>query len=335
VITDDQLLQRDKTSSDYYWNSYAHFSIHEQMLKDKVRTLAYRKAIIENAHLFKNKLVLDVGCGTGILAMFAAKAGAKHVYAVDCSDIIFQARQIIVDNKLDKKITVIQAKVEELTLPGKVDVIISEWMGYFLVYESMLNTIIYARDHFLKPGGILLPDKANLYIAGIEDAEYKSKKIDFWDSVYGFDMSCIKQIAYAEPIIDVVESRAICTTENLFLSFDLNTVKVEDLSFKKHFSFKVVRKDFMHAIICWFDVEFSKCHKPIILTTSPAAPYTHWKQTVFYLEDVLVVNVDDKVSGWLNCSPNTKNPRDMDIKVSIDFDGKQNAVHKVHSYMLR
>jgi len=91
----------------------------------------------------------------------------------------------------------------------------------------------------------------------------------------------------------------------------------------------------MHALICWFDVEFSKCNKPIILTTSPAAPYTHWKQTVFYIEDILVVYEGDEISGWLSCTPNTNNPRDMDIGIYIDFEGKHNVVHKLHSYMLR
>ena len=52
------------------------------MLKDEVRTLTYRNSMFHNKHLFKDKVVLDVGSGTGILSMFAAKAGAKHVYGV-------------------------------------------------------------------------------------------------------------------------------------------------------------------------------------------------------------------------------------------------------------
>eukprot|EP00061_Rhincodon_typus_P005905 g25983.t1 len=69
----------DMTSKDYYFDSYAHFGIHEEMLKDEVRTLTYRNSMYHNKHLFKDKIVLDVGSGTGILCMFAAKAGAKKV----------------------------------------------------------------------------------------------------------------------------------------------------------------------------------------------------------------------------------------------------------------
>lgn len=60
--------------------------IHEEMLKDEVRTLTYRNAIYHNKHLVKDKVVLDVGCGTGILSMFAARAGAKLVIGVSCDD---------------------------------------------------------------------------------------------------------------------------------------------------------------------------------------------------------------------------------------------------------
>jgi hypothetical protein len=96
--------------------------------------------------LIQGKIVLDVGCGTGILSMFAAKAGAAHVYGVDMSGIVEQAKEIIKVNGLSDKVTVIRGKVEEIDLPvEKVDIIISEWMGYCLFYESMLDTVLYAR----------------------------------------------------------------------------------------------------------------------------------------------------------------------------------------------
>ncbi|TNN56382.1 Protein arginine N-methyltransferase 8-B [Liparis tanakae] len=90
----------EMTSRDYYFDSYAHFGIHEEMLKDEVRTLTYRNAMYHNKHAFKNKVVLDVGSGTGILCMFAANAGAKHVYGIECSSISEYSEKIIKSNHL-------------------------------------------------------------------------------------------------------------------------------------------------------------------------------------------------------------------------------------------
>ena len=94
------------------------------------------------------------------------------------STIIEKAREIVEVNNLSDKITLLQGKMEEVTLPyPKVDIIISEWMGYFLLYESMLDTVIYARDRYLSEGGLIFPDKATIFFAGIEDGEYKDEKI--------------------------------------------------------------------------------------------------------------------------------------------------------------
>jgi 2-polyprenyl-3-methyl-5-hydroxy-6-metoxy-1,4-benzoquinol methylase len=79
--------QPEAEKLDYYFESYSHFGIHEDMLKDKVRTKAYENAITQNPALFKDKIVLDIGCGTGILSMFAARAGAKHVYGIEMANI--------------------------------------------------------------------------------------------------------------------------------------------------------------------------------------------------------------------------------------------------------
>jgi len=167
-----------KTSADYYFDSYSHFGIHEEMLKDSVRTRAYQRAILGNKHLFEGKTVLDVGCGTAILCMFAAQAGAKHVYGVDMAGIIVQAREIVAENGFADRITLIQGKMEDVKLPvEQVDIIISEWMGYFLIYESMLDTVLYARDKWLVKGGLIFPDFASLHVCAIEDAEYRRDKV--------------------------------------------------------------------------------------------------------------------------------------------------------------
>lgn len=94
------------------------------------------------------------------------------------SSIIEKAKEIVAANGLSDRITLLQGKMEEVQLPfPKVDIIISEWMGYFLLYESMLDTVLYARDTYLVPGGKIFPDKATMYVAAIEDGEYKDDKI--------------------------------------------------------------------------------------------------------------------------------------------------------------
>jgi len=336
--TKEQLLQSDKTSSDYYWNSYAHFGIHEEMLKDQVRTGSYRKAILENKHLFKDKAVLDVGCGTAILSMFAVQSGARVVYAVDSSDIIIQAKQIVLDNGFQDKIICMQGKMEDVELPEKVDIIISEWMGYFLLYETMLPTVLVARDKWLKEGGIIMPDHAKIYLACIEDADYKAEKIDFWNNVYGFDFSCIKEMAYREPLVDVVDAQAINTSPCEILSLDLNTCSKEDLTFRAEFEMWGQRKDYAHAVIAWFDITFEACHKPVYFTTSPHGKYTHWKQTVFYLRTPLALNGtpdSSKVSGWIDVAPNKKNERDLDILLHVDFEEPKQVMHETFEFVLR
>ncbi|OCB90344.1 S-adenosyl-L-methionine-dependent methyltransferase [Sanghuangporus baumii] len=313
----DSVSPDSMTSRDYYADSYAHFGIHEEMLKDTVRTGSYRSAIINNPHLFRGKTVLDVGCGTGILSMFAAKAGASHVVGIDMSNIIEQAQKIIEANGFKDQITLVKGKLEESELPiQQFDIIISEWMGYFLLYESMLDTVLLARDKYLKPGGLIFPDNATMYLAAIEDQDYKEEKINFWDNVYGFDFSCIKDIALREPLVDTVELKSVVTDPCLIKHIDLRTAKKEDLTFSTPFKLKATRNDYIHAFLAWFDICFDCTHKKVQFSTGPHAKYTHWKQTVFYTPSTITISEGDTLSGKLSCKPNVRNNRDLDIDIS-------------------
>ena len=185
----------------------------------------------------------------------------------------------------------------------------------------MLDTVIWARDKWLVEGGLMFPDKASLYICAIEDKEYKDEKINWWDSVYGFDMSAIRDVALSEPLVDVVEAKQVNTGSCLVKEFDLNTVTVEQLAFSAPWEIYTRRDDYIHAFVTYFTVAFSPCHKHIGFSTGPEARYTHWKQTVFYLKDSITANIGEKISGEMAIAPNNRNKRDLDIGFKVKFDG--------------
>ena len=147
-----------------FFSAYADVNVHQIMLKDQSRNEAYWAALQAHA---KGKTVLDVGSGTGFLSMLAARAGAAHVYAVEASEMAEVSKDIIDDNMLSDSITVISGRIEDVSLPCKVDVIVSEWMGFYLVHESMMRSVLIARDRFLKPGGIMIPESAEIYCAPV------------------------------------------------------------------------------------------------------------------------------------------------------------------------
>ena len=103
----DELLGEKKVSDDKYFKSYENIYTHKRMIQDRPRTLAYQRSLEANKAKLKDKVVIDVGAGTGILSIFAARAGARHVYAIEYSDTAHMARKIIAENGLTDKITVI------------------------------------------------------------------------------------------------------------------------------------------------------------------------------------------------------------------------------------
>jgi len=315
-----------ENKKDYYFNSYSSYYIHEQMLKDRIRTGTYQDAILKNPDIFKDKVVLDIGCGTGILSIFAARAGAKQVFGIEFADIADYANEIIKKNKLSDKITIIKSKVEDVKLPvEKVDIIISEWMGYFLLYESMLDTVLYARDKWLNKDGYMLPDHATITLAGIEDTDYKTSKVNFWDDVYGVDMSCFKNAVIGEPLIDVCPQKLINSSSCRILDIDLYTVKKEDLDFASKYEITFTRdNDRFSGLVAWFDTGFTKLTNKFNLTTSPYHKSTHWSQTIFYTKNDLKVNKGDKVTGSICVKKSKTNFRQLDVKISYNVPKEKN-----------
>jgi len=185
---DEQMGLKTK-DFDQYFSAYAELNHQKDMLTDTHRMDSYFTAITANAEVaFKDKIVMDVGTGSGILAIWAAKAGAKKVYAIEYTDMAKNARKLVKANGVEDIVTVIQGTVESIKLPLKedglgdedneqvVDVIVSEWMGYMLIRESMLDSVLSARDRYLKKDtGLMFPSHANILIAPVVD---ESNRLD-------------------------------------------------------------------------------------------------------------------------------------------------------------
>ncbi|GAA5893921.1 hypothetical protein JCM6882_003128 [Rhodosporidiobolus microsporus] len=250
---------------DHYFESYQYNDIHEIMLKDRVRTNAYRDFIVHpaNAPRFQGKVVLDVGCGTGILSMFAAKAGARKVYAVDASNVAYKAMRNIKANGFEGTIEVLKGKVEEIKLPEKVDVIISEWMGYCLLYECMLDSVLYARDKWLNPDGLMVPSQTSILLSAYAGAPYVRDRVTFWDEVYGFDMKAMKDKIEDEAIIDVVDDGEVVSGEVSVADIFTQTATAASLSFTSPFSLPITRLPSSHIP-----------HTTTTLTSSPSTTTT-------------------------------------------------------------
>lgn len=316
-----------KSVDDSYFGSYSSFGIHREMLGDKVRTDAYRDALLGNRSLMDGATVLDVGCGTGILSLFAAKAGASKVIAVDgsakmCSvatqvaksnGLLYDENACMEQKRSPQVISVVHTKAEELNNkiiipPNGFDVLVSEWMGYCLLFESMLSSVIYARDHFLKPGGAILPDTATILGAGFGRG---GTSLPFWENVYGFDMSCIgKEVTASSarfPVVDILASQDVVTDTAVLHSFDLATMKQSDMDFTASLELKLSSSGaavpgvtWCHGIVLWFDTGFTNrfCKdKPVVLSTSPFSTPTHWSQTIFTFEEPIAMTSEGSVVG--------------------------------------
>jgi type I protein arginine methyltransferase len=143
--------------------------------------------------------------------------------------------------------------------------------------------------------------------------------VPVWDNVYGFDYTPLKETALSEPLVDTVELKTVVTDPTPVLTLDLYTCTTADLAFTSPFKLNAKRDDFIHALVSWFDIDFTACHKPIRFSTGPHTKYTHWKQTVFYFKDVLTVQEGEQVECKLDVKPNSKNRRDLDIQIAYQL----------------
>jgi protein arginine N-methyltransferase 1 len=179
---------------------------HRLLLEDSTCQESYIRLISETVK--KDDVVLDLGTGSGIHTLFALKAGAKKVYAIDFDDVIHTAQAVIEKNGYKNKVEFIKGLSNEITLPEKVDVIISN-IGFLSTVQDLSG----AMKKFLKPGGKCIPDTLKINFSPYSDQNFYDAKVNFWNKdMYGFDFSSLRSLAANHPMYLQVEPQGLLSS---------------------------------------------------------------------------------------------------------------------------
>lgn len=224
----------------------------------------------------------------------------------------------------------------------KVDIIISEWMGYALLFEAMFDSVIYARDRYLAPDGLMVPSHATLRIAPFADPDFVASHVSFWNNVYGFKMTSMLLKIYDEALVRNTQPTSIPADSAVFLSLPLHTTTVDELTFLKDFKVTLNQDiDALDGWAIWFDIFFmpsrdsslpenavpSEMQKKgfVAFTTGPDGPETHWQQCIPLIDHgkrgPKPLKKGQVITGKIGYQKKEKGSRLLDI--SIQWQGDQ------------
>ena len=269
------------------WNA-SHFSNlfeHEQLLADAGRCDTYAQAI--QACIKPGSVVVDVGTGTGLLAMLAARVEGTKVYAIDHSNLINLAEKVAIKNGFDN-IHFIKTNSQTFKPDEKVDVILHEQIGDDLFEENMVHNLLDLKKRILKPDGIILPGRFKLYVEPVQvQPDFHTPFIDEIN-VHGLDFSLLKENAESENLIprdyalrymspSGFEKRL--TAPQPAIDIDLNKISSTDEMLREiEITRKFNQDGLMGGLGIWFDVVFND---DIQLSTSPFKRHTHWAHRLY------------------------------------------------------
>lgn len=279
---------------------YSQYISHRLMIRDVSRTEAFRQAI--KVAVKPEDVVLDVGAGTGVLSLFSAQAGASRVYAVERTGIAAMAAHLAQINGMGgffgvtpstSCIHVLQGDVRTIRLPEKVDVIVSEWMGTIGVDENMLGAVLWARDHFLKPEGCLIPSSVTAWMAPVT-TDLRSDARFFIDRPYGLDLSPLAEPSIHELLMirrRIRPSDLAAPAQKMWINevaTDLPTSVSQPYRAELRFTLNKDAK--VSALGAWFTSDLAS---GIHLSNAPDAPETHWGQLMLPLNNELSLKKGD------------------------------------------
>ncbi|HEX2061087.1 MAG TPA: 50S ribosomal protein L11 methyltransferase [Thermoanaerobaculia bacterium] len=262
---------------------------HRGMLDDEVRTLAYRDAIAKTVK--PGDVVIDLGCGSGILSFFACKAGASKVYAIEAGRMAGVAQFAARHLGFADRVEVIHELSTNVTLPERADVLITETMGSLGFDEHMLGYILDARARLLKENAAIVPRRVSIVIAPVElPAEY-DRHIAWWSEPrYGFDLSPLRVFASNSVLFINLRPGTEVAAPAEIIGVDLMTY---DSAFVRgEATFTATRDAAVHGFGVWFDSVLAEG----VTLDSRRTQQTSWAQTFMPLESPMRVAKGDTIN---------------------------------------
>lgn len=266
---------------------------HAAMLNDTNRNDAFDKAI-RNA-VKPESTVLDIGTGTGLLAMMAARAGAAHVVGCEAVGPMAKTAQQIIDrNGFADRITVLHRRSTDLLpeedLSERADILIAEIIDAGLLSENILSTIDDARARLLKPNAIIIPQKADVFAVPIECSEIASERVV--DQVSGFDITPFNDLMprlYLQTHLSRYDWRPLAQPTALF-QFDFTGDRPDDGETSTRIDPNA--DGTAHGIALWFHLHLDE---KTAVATGPADPPTHWGQAVYAVNPPMAIKQNETV----------------------------------------
>lgn len=264
-----------------YQETFAGWKSQRGMLIDHGRTLAFERAIA--ALVRPGDHVIDVGTGSGILAMMAARAGAGLVHGLELTGMADWAARLAAANGLDA-VRIVQGDAAVFEAPRPADLLIGEFAGMYLLEEWRHHAaFVELRDRTLRPGGQVIPRAARMYLSAIDSRKlYLERGHGFWEApVYGFDFSEVfrsESLAPQRYIVSADQTSIVATRE--IAAFDFRSGSGRDYLFETEVVFPYPAAGALHGFIGHFELDMAPGQ---VLSTGPEARETCWHQSYFPL----------------------------------------------------
>ena len=265
-----------------------------RMFYDKVRMEAYTEALRRSVK--PGSVVADIGAGTGIMSLLACQYGARKVYAIDPNDAIHVLPAIARENGYEDRIECIQELSNRVTLPEQVDVIVSDMRGAMPVIGNALVALADARDRFLKPGGVLMPQQDTIYLALVEAPDYYANYIDIWrHNAYDLNMQAGRDIVVNSSTREMIRPEQLLSKSEQVVVLDYTTRISPKI--RSHLSFTATRSGVAHGLQAWFDTVIVE---GVAFSNTPELPDTIYGRLFLPWREPVTISQGDEIRVEFN-----------------------------------